>query len=179
MCTTTKTFTLTEIKEMATKYMNTTFTYDGRDFNLVELGWEFKFNSVKRALGKCKRKRSANGIVKTIELSKWLIENTDNSFDTWINTMLHEIAHAIDFERRNTSKHDTTWRNIALSIGCNGNRCSKVDYKADIKSKYTLKCNSCGWTTPSHKKRKRLGSCGKCSGGRYNPKYIIEQIQNY
>ena len=78
MCTTTKTFTLTEIKEMATKYMNTTFTYDGRDFNLVELGWEFKFNSVKRALGKCKRKRSANGIVKTIELSKYIIEQIQN-----------------------------------------------------------------------------------------------------
>ena len=175
MCTTTKTFTLEDIKDMALSYMNTTFTYDGRYYNLIDLGWFFTFNTAKRALGKCKVK----GPAKSIHLSKWLIENSDNSIDTWKNTMLHEIAHAIDFEIRRTTKHDTIWRNIALSIGCNGHRCSKVDYNGDVKSKYTIKCNSCGWTTPSHKKRKSLGSCPKCSGGRYNPKYIVEQIQNY
>lgn len=173
MCTTTKQVTISEVRQMANKFMNTTFTYQGKEYNMLRMGWSFEFNTRKRALGLCSGRR------KTVYLSQWVILNSHEPMETWIDTMLHEIAHAIDFSIRGRSSHDWRWRSIALAIGCNGERCASVEHKEDVKSKYTLKCNSCDFTAPSHKKRKRQGSCPKCSGGRFNPKYLIEQVQNY
>lgn len=177
MCTTTNKVSLSEIRTMANKYMNTTFTYRGKEYNMLELGWRFEFGTKRRALGTCKMTS------KVIVLSKWMIENTENAMPTWTNTMLHEIAHAIDSEIRGTSKHDWQWRSIALAIGCDGKRCSSVSHSKDVKSKYTIKCNSCGTERPGHKRSKIIEqgrrSCGKCSGGRYNKAYALVQIQNY
>lgn len=42
-----------------------------------------------------------------------------------VDTMLHEIAHAIDFCLRGRTNHDKTWSKLAKETGCNGNRTSK------------------------------------------------------
>ena len=38
------------------------------------------------------------------------------------NTILHEIAHAI--VGYGVSAHGSEWKRMAMSIGCNGQRCS-------------------------------------------------------
>lgn len=176
MCTTLNQ-DLKEINKLALNHMATDFEYNGSTYNMLDLGWCFEFNDRKRALGLCSKRR------KTIYLSKWLIENSDNGIDTWNNTILHEIAHAIDFEIRGRSAHDYHWRRIAKTIGCDGQRCSVVDYAKDVQAKYTTKCDNCGRETPSHKRSKRIEqgrvACGKCCNGTFNKKYVLRQIQNY
>ena len=180
MCTTTKNVTTSDVRLLANKYMNTTFTYRGKQFNMNQLGWKFQFGNKRRALGTCRMSK------KIVEISQWVVNNSDNSIETWNNTILHEIAHAIDFEIRGTSKHDWQWRSIALAIGCNGERCSHVEHKAKVNSKYTIKCNNCGTERVGHKRRKKveLGhiSCGKCykaNGGVFTDAIVLVQIQNY
>ena len=180
MCTTTTNVTISDVRQLANKYMSTTFTYRGKEYNMLELGWRFEFGTKRRALGTCKMSS------KIIVLSKWMIENSENGMATWNNTILHEIAHAIDFEIRGTSKHDWQWRSIALAIGCNGERCSSVTHKENVKSKYTIKCNSCGYERVGHKRSKRVEqgrlSCGKCyktNGGVFSEAIVLQQIQNY
>jgi len=167
---------LNEINEMALKLMKHEFQYNGSSYTMSELDWGFQFNNNKRRLGLCSNKTGN----KMIYLSKWLIENTENGIDTWKNTMLHEIAHAIDWEIRKKSDHSYRWENIALAIGCNGRRTSIVKYKVDtLKTKYTLVCDNCGKTYPSHKLKRRKSSCTVCGNGKYNEKYLLRQIKNY
>ena len=166
---------LSEVKEMAIDLMNNPFYYRGITYNMNDMGWSFNFNNNKSRLGLCSRKGG-----KTIYLSKWVIENSQEDFGTWENTMLHEIAHAIDYEIRGKSSHGYQWQSIALAIGCDGKRRAKVEFDMDtITTKYTMICDSCGKRSPSHKKRRRKVSCGVCSNGVYNENYILRQVQNY
>ena len=121
---------------------------------------------------------SCKSRTKEIKLSKWVIENSNEDISVWRNTVLHEIAHGIDFIIRGTSKHDYRWRNIALAIGCDGERTASIKVESST-SKYTMECGSCGYSFASHKKRKREVSCGKCAPGYFNSEFIMEQIQNY
>jgi hypothetical protein len=175
MCvTTTK---LSEVNEMVNEHMNAIYTYRGQTFDLKALGWTFEYGTKRNSLGTCKMRS------KVIILSKWVIENSDNPMSTWKNTMLHEIAHAIDSQIRGTSSHDWKWRSIALAIGCDGKRCSRIEHSDDVKSKYTIKCNNCGSERIGHKKSSVIAqgrrSCGKCSNGTFNKDFLLVQIKNY
>ena len=48
-----------------------------------------------------------------------------------VNTMLHELAHAIDFCIRGKSNHDNTWRTLAKEIGCDGRTKGSVANKVE------------------------------------------------
>tara|TARA_R110000851_G_scaffold196444_3_gene347397 strand:+ start:5593 stop:6348 length:756 start_codon:yes stop_codon:yes gene_type:complete len=171
---------LDDVRQMALEYMDKTWTYRGRDFNLSELGWSFYFNNKKGSNGQCWGGR------KKIYLSQWVLENSDRGMEGWINTMVHEIAHAVNHIMGGRG-HDRQWRDIFMSWGGTGDRCSKdVTFSDLLKnpvSKYTLHCESCGKTSPSHKKKRRASACGKCckekNGGRYTDRFVLEQIKNY
>jgi hypothetical protein len=183
------------VRRMAMEMMDKDFVVDGVTYNMNKLGWIFSMNTNKSRFGVCKKRLSRRHsrelmrmeyvmTIKRIELSQWMVVNSDTPYEKWIDTMLHEIAHAIDSEINADcrSSHGYKWVRIAKMIGCNGERCgnAKVDAKA---SKYTLKCNSCGKESASHKRKKRVSACGDCcrkyNGGRYDSKYALEQIQNY
>ena len=161
-----------EITKMANELMSTTFHYRGVEYNMKRQGWTFGYSTRKNALGTCKSRG------KEIKLSEWMIKNSNENISVWKNTMLHEIAHAIDYTRRGTSSHDYNWKSIALSIGCDGKRTHSIDVDVNS-SKYTMKCGTCGYSFPSHKRRKRKSSCGNCAPGHYDENFIMEQIQNY
>lgn len=176
------------IRRMGLEYMAKDFLIGTRVINLHKLGWTFGMNTNRSRFGVCKRRKNrSTGELsnKRIELSEWMIVNADKSYNEWVNTMLHEIAHALDIEIRGTSEHDYTWRRIALSIGCDGERCGnhKVDAKA---SKYTLVCPN-GHESASHKRSRAVeqgrASCGKCSKENgtkgFNKNNILRQVQNY
>jgi len=153
------------------------FIYDGTSYNVTKLHWIFKWTNHKTSLGVCSYRRNST---KYIGLSKWLIENSKESLSTWRNTVLHEIAHAIDYERRGKSDHSYTWKHIARSIGCDAERTTKVSFDGNaVVSKYTLICDTCGYKKPSHKIKRRKSSCGKCHPRKYDVNFILRQVQNY
>jgi predicted SprT family Zn-dependent metalloprotease len=174
MCT----VNIDSVRDMAITQMNKTFLVDNVSFNMVDMGFSLNFNQRKSAFGVCNPRR------KVIELSLWMITNTNNDMAFWLDTILHEIAHAIDFMKRGTSDHSWKWKQIALVVGCDGNRTGEADFIQDeINSKYTLTCVNCKTKRPSHKKKKRISACPKCckkyNFGRYSLDYKLVQTQNY
>ncbi len=176
------------VRDMALEHMEKDFDIDGRTFNMKKMGWAFGFNTNKTRFGVCiKRRNRFDGTIsnKKIELSQWLISESDKTFEKWVDTMLHEIAHAIDVEIRGHSAHDYTWRRIALDIGCDGKRCSDAKVSPS-KAKYTLICPN-GHTKAGHKfsrvidqgRRACVKCCNEHSFGQFDRKFLLTQTQNY
>jgi len=176
--TTQKTVTVRQVLKLLDSMMYENFYVNGTTYNLISLGWSYGLNRRKRSFGICKVRH------RKIELSEWYIENSNNDIDFWLNTILHEIAHAIDYINRGKSDHSCIWKNIALTIGCSGERCGVSNYKENINSKYSLVCDTCGKSTPKHRKPKRDSmACGHCcrkyNGGLYTNKYILKLVRNH
>jgi len=165
---------LQEVADMAKELMTKDFEVNGKTYNLFAMGWKFKFNQNKATWGWCDWRH------KTIALSKFLLVNAIEDFEGWRNTMLHEIAHAIDATIRGRSSHDARWKWIAKDIGCDGERCKKIEYKDAVQTKYTLTCEACGHVDQRHKVgRGRKYSCGKCAPKIWNPDYQLTVVKNY
>lgn len=166
------------VRDMGQDYIKRDWTYRGRNFNLNSLGWSFGLNVRKRANGICSPSN------KKIELSSYIIDNATREMSGWVNTMVHEIAHAINHELGGRG-HDRQWKAIFLSLGGNGERCSRDTKFENLVekpiSKYTLVCPN-GHASPSHKFSSVVAngrkSCGKCCPT-YNKEFTIKQIQNY
>ena len=168
------------VRDMALVLMDTTFRYNGVDYNMNDLGWKFQFHDKKKSFGTCKSTQ------KTICLSRYLVETTIREMSGWNNTMIHEIAHAINHTLGGQG-HDWRWRNIFLGMGGSGERCSKdeVTYE-NITSKYTISCPN-GHVQPSYKRARAVEegrrACGKCcdefNGGDFSKDYILTQTKNY
>lgn len=82
-----------------------------RHFGLLQTGWTFSFDRAVWRLGVCKYSR------REISLSKKLVEI--NSEDSVLDTILHEIAHALVGKGWG---HSQTWKKKAVEIGCDGKR---------------------------------------------------------
>ena len=137
----------------------------GKKHLLYREGWSFKFDNAKTRLGSCQHRS------KEITLSRHVtLVNKESSIR---NTLLHEIAHALVGRGHG---HDWVWRAKALEIGCNGDRCSMIE--GEIPSKWIAECHGCGTIRTAHRKVTRTRSCGKCSGGTFNSKYLIEYKLN-
>ncbi len=134
---------------------------------LLVKGWVFEFDNAKRRFGVC------NYTDRVIGLSKALTELNDE--EKVIDTILHEIAHALTPGQH----HNHVWRAKAIEIGCNGNRCYNSKDVETPDSKYKAICSGCNKTHKKHKKPTRTSSCGVCSGGRYTEKYKLVWVQNY
>lgn len=145
------------------------------EWGLTEKGWTFIWGNKKRSFGTC-RKRA-----KTIELSTFLLPTIND--ESAEDTIRHEIAHALDFEDRGTSDHGYKWKAWAIKVGADPTATSTNDFEDVAKdlaetTKYTLVCPN-GHKFPSHRKKKRLSSCGKCCPGYFNKAYLLKQVQNY
>lgn len=147
---------LTDAKNLAESLMN--------HYGLKE--WKFKFDSAKRRFGCCWYGK------KTITLSKDLV--LLNSYDRVKDTILHEIAHALTPGHH----HDNVWKQKAIEIGCNGNRCYTSKDTIVIPGKYILKCTTCEKSYQRMKKPRRSLSCYYCGGGYYDPKFKLVVSQN-
>jgi len=105
--------------------------------------WEVKINTNKRRLGVCKFGK------KRLEFSIYHVENS--SFEKVNNTLLHEIAHALVGIGHG---HNKTWKQKAVEIGCNGQRCGQFDI--EIKPKHIYQCISCDKKFNYHRKMKNF-----------------------
>lgn len=130
--------------------------------NIYQRGWTFKFDNAKRRFGVCKHRS------KTISLSQYLV--LLNDVNQVQDTILHEIAHALTPGQG----HNYTWKLKAKEIGCKPERCYSNKEVATPKSKYEAVCVGCKSVHKKHRKTKRIVSCGRCSGGKFNPAYKLE-----
>lgn len=152
--------------------------------HLAGVDIEFKLSTTKNALGICKY-QVYNGIG-GIEIRKLCIEISHpiamlNPIPLTRETVLHEIAHAIDVLKRGYTNHDNHWRAIALSIGSNGERTTGGKEVKIPQAKYTLTCPNCGRTKEAHRLTKRLKNiaCGRCCNGVYQEKYKFKISKNF
>jgi len=139
---------------------------------LIDKRWYFEFDNAKRRFGVCNYRYNKIG------LSRHLTELND--IEQVRDTILHEIAHAlVGFNHG----HDWVWKQKALEIGCNGNRCYKSDEVVSTSAKYEAVCPNpeCKHLYKKHKRSRRTkrSSCGKCGNGRFNPDLELVFIQKY
>lgn len=83
--------------------------------------WTFKWSNAKRSAGSCRIKgiklpSGKSKIVKgTISISKSILK--EMTYEGVKDTILHEIAHAIQYEKTGSSDHGPIWKKIAKSLG--------------------------------------------------------------
>ena len=145
-----------------------------KDWALDTKGWTFGWNTRRASFGVC-RVRS-----KRIELSTFLfpIINKEERKDT----VLHELAHALDAEERGYSNHDRNWKLKAIMVGAKPQRCKNLDQaeekRATLKCKYTLICPN-GHEFHRHRFMRRDTSCPTCNSSRYDERFKLPLRQNY
>ncbi len=130
----------------------------GRDLlgqSLSDRGWTFGFDRARKRLGACRMAR------KQITLSRHLSRSLPD--DEVEDTIRHEIAHAIDCERRGRSNHDATWKHIARACGARPERCFDGDVPNDPDSAYAGVCPSCQVETPLYRQPARPLRCRSCA----------------
>lgn len=123
--------------------------------------WEVEFNDdINKILGR------ARCHSRVIELSsEAFIENEDKiSKETLIDIVLHEVAHALDFEDRGTSGHDEAWKDWARRVGADPTRETSLPEEAvKAMANWKRECPECGWTSHySGKPRKEEAYCPDC-----------------
>lgn len=140
---------LSKLQNIAEEIFNSTIKYSFGEVCLADKGWAFKGfdRATKRAGVCCKRlNKKTWRQEKYISLSKVLMMAFTE--EEAINTLTHEVAHAIDMEYRGDSNHDIIWQQIHQSIGGTGDRCytPSEEVKAIQKSiaKYEGVCTKCG-----------------------------------
>jgi predicted SprT family Zn-dependent metalloprotease len=129
--------------------------------------WTFKWDRTVGRFGFC------DCTMKEIILSRPMTEHETNP-QRVTNTILHEIAHALDCKQRGYTNHDETWQSLAKSIGCSGTQCSSskdIDKKKFVK--WMAKCGHCGKEYFRYHKPKGALSCSQCDT-KYNPEFGLD-----
>lgn len=75
--------------------------------------WKFGFDNAKKRAGVCKL------TLKEICISRYHIKN--NSTEVVLDTLLHELAHAIAYELYREKGHGKCWQKVAIDIGAKPN----------------------------------------------------------
>lgn len=114
------------------------------DFHgLTARGWAFGFNRNKRRLGVCKQDD------RRIELSEHYVLRNDR--DHVIDTILHEIAHALVGTQHG---HDDVWKAMCLRVGASPSSCSSTAIMPD--GYWQAKCPGCATVFSRHRRPRRL-----------------------
>ncbi len=99
--------------------------------DLISEGWTFGWSTRRAALGDCSYRD------KHIRLSSVYLNA--RTIDEQINTITHEMAHAIAYTDFNQRGHNAVWKRIHRKLGGDGQRCSKVSNpEAAVDAKYTV-----------------------------------------
>lgn len=109
--------------------------------------WTFKEGTGKKRMG------SASWPNRVLRISKYVLNSGDEEIFTEV--LLHEIAHAIEFENFgfNGGGHGPRWRQTFIELGGTGDRLFPERFykKLKIVSKYTLSCPKCKRTSKRDK----------------------------
>lgn len=121
--------------------------------------YKFQWDGAVKRYGYCSYEH------KTVSISKPLA--TLNPVDVTLNTVLHEIAHALSPK---SAHHGREWKSVARSIGNDGLRCYGA-IVARPQAKYVGTCPNCDKIIFRHR-RKRI-ACAKCCAGVFNEEYLF------
>lgn len=138
-----------ELKDLLKKYLR--------------YNWSLEVKPMKSSLGRCSYVRGGYG--GNIILSSYLLK-TQNK-ELIMKTFLHEVAHAIDFERHGSSSHGPLWQQIMIELGLDPDRVANkedsLEFRSSINYKYTFECPTCGRTS-SRNRKSNYGqyACGVC-----------------
>ena len=93
----------------------------------------------------------------------------------------HEIAHAVDFERRGQSDHGPRWQALARKMGADPTRLYDGDDLVAPPSKYVGICPHCGAEQPFYRRVKRAYACPACcrkyARGTYAERFRLRMIE--
>ena len=117
----------------------------------LKAGWQFAFDLAPVRGGSCRYSDQQITLSVTYCLKA--------SKEEIVNTILHEIAHAIVGPEHG---HDATWKAAARRIGCTAERCHSVQHTSP---RWYGRCG-CGqqWERQRLSLRARTSRCGKCKG---------------
>mgnify|MGYP002132259602 CR=1 FL=1 len=142
-------------------------------WGLTQKGWTFGWHNKRASFGTCSCRK------KLIRLSTFLFDGIGQ--DEQRDTVLHEIAHALDFETRGKSDHGPIWKMWAVRVGAKPVRCKNVEQNHQeiaAKAKYTLRCPN-GHEFARHRILRKAASCPKCYPAAFNKDYLLTTIMNY
>ena len=118
-------------------------------YKLLQNGWRFSWHNKKVSLGTCSYNK------KRIYLAKWYVELNDE--DEVTDTILHEVAHALAYQRHGSAGHGhgRIWKSICVEIGARPERLHTGKLgRPKNHHKYVDTC--CGVTYKRHRLRKML-----------------------
>ena len=122
---------------------------------LAARGWTFGFDRARRRLGACRPGP------RRITLSAPLLAHL--SAAEVEDTLRHEIAHAVDVERRGRTGHDRAWKAVARACGARPERTYGGDLPDDADAApYRAVCPSCGAASGLHRQPVRARRCRAC-----------------
>lgn len=131
--------------------------------------WRFVWDDAQSRFGACHWYR------KEISLSKALVKM--NSEDEVLDTIRHEVAHAI---AGHEAGHDWKWRQACALTGARPERTYSQKKVATPPMKWTGTCPGCGKKIHRRTlfKEARGMSCGTCSGDVWNAAYVFVWKEN-
>lgn len=110
--------------------------------------YSLQFGTKKRSFGTC------YFFKKVIKIHMYLSKHSSKK--ELLDTILHEFAHAIDFEKNGKSSgHGKPWKNIMNELGLKPNRCGKVNTVIPGKYAFVVKHNENTYEYVSTKHRKK------------------------
>lgn len=142
-----------------------------RKWGLTEDGWTFAWSQAADEFGRCEYSR------KRIVLSETLTRLNAENEEEIVDTILHEIAHALAGHR---AGHGWQWQEKARLVGARPQRTYDSKKVAVPAYKWTGTCPSCGKEIHRRTlfKEARTMSCGRCSGGTWNAAFVLEWKEN-
>jgi SprT protein len=139
--------------------------------------YKLEWSNGKRRLGYC------NPYYKIVSVSMHHVRGSEDN--EVIDTLLHEVAHAIAEERAKArgvriKSHGFEWRNACREVGAKPERLKHNAYTiAKPQSKYTTKCNACGKVSFMNRwNGVRKYSCGTCSGNKFDARFLLNITKN-
>ncbi|MEI6890878.1 MAG: SprT-like domain-containing protein [Pontiella sp.] len=111
--------------------------------------WQFQFDHSTRRAGCCDFRK------KTISLSFNLAQS--DLVEDIRDTLLHEIAHALVGRKHH---HDAIWKEMALKIGCCGERTHTLQFAPP---RWSVTCENHCWSHTAQQRSSRL-ICRTCGG---------------
>src|SRR5262249_16689158 len=124
----------------------------------------FAFNRRKRTMGLCIYDE------RRIELSAYFVER--NSQDEIVDTILHEIAHALVGHRHG---HDAVWKRKCVAIGAKPVRWADAVMP---EGRWQAHCQACGEQFDRHRKPGRARGWFCCQCGPRKGKLVWKAISN-
>jgi predicted SprT family Zn-dependent metalloprotease len=128
------------------------------EFGLTKQGWKFKWDYAKRRAGRCSYHK------KLISLSIYYVRlNIDSNLDDVIDTILHEIAHALIGPGMH---HGPEWQEMACRVGARPVACYDVATVKMPEGQWVAECKGCGKTFRRHRplKYNYVQWCRGCGG---------------